>query len=150
LTYETKKDSTPPPDVVLAVSKILKKPWLTQLYCRHHCAIGEAYSYEVLTGVNLDPASVLLKLVGEMLEAQAVLQRMLEIAVNKNTREDFSQAEWSEFVKCLGEFLDVEHNIECLKISLGKWCDVSELIKQHNQKCWERGYIKEKALMRAI
>lgn len=134
---------TPLPDVVLKISKRCDVPWLTQFFCRGYCAIGAAYSYEVLNAVNTDPASVLLKLVGEMAEAQAVLKRMLELAVNKNTREDFSPAEWAEFVRCLHEFLDVEHNVETLKISLGKWCDVSELIAEHNSKCWNRGYIKK-------
>jgi transcriptional regulator with XRE-family HTH domain len=147
--YEAEKQ-IPPPDAVLAISKHLKVPWLTQKYCKQHCAIGQAYSYEVLTGVNLDPASIMLKLISEMAEAQAVLQRMLELVVNKNSREDFSPTEWSDFIKCLHEFLDVEHNIETLKIALGQWCDVSELIKQHNDKCWQKGYIKkEKAAVKA-
>lgn len=140
--YETEKQ-VPSPDTVLAISKCLKLPWLTQLYCKWHCAIGQAYSYEVLTAVNLDPATVLLKLVGEMAEAQAVLERMLELTVNKNDRECFTEVEWAEFTRCLQEFLDVEHNVECLKITLGQWCDVSELVSQHNSKCWQRGYIRK-------
>jgi DNA-binding XRE family transcriptional regulator len=140
--YETEKQ-VPSPDTVLAISKCLKLPWLTQIHCKWHCAIGDAYSYEVLTGVNLDPATVLLKLVGEMAEAQAVLGRMLEITVNKNSRECFTEVEWAEFTRCLQEFLDVEHNVECLKITLGQWCDVSELISQHNLKCKQRGYIRK-------
>lgn len=136
-------ETVPPPEVVLAMARIYRIPWMTQIYCRENCAIGEAYSYEVLTGVNIDPPSVLLKLVGEMAEAQAVLQRMLEIAVNKNSKDDFTSEEWAEFVRCLHEFLDVEHNIETLKISLGQWCDVSEFISQHNTKCWQRKYIRK-------
>lgn len=147
--YEAGK-TVPPPDVVLGMSKLYRLPWLTQIYCKEHCAIGEAYSYEVLNGVNLDPASVLVKLSGEMEEAQAVLSEMFKIAVNKNSRSDFSDREWTSFIKCLHEFFDVEHNIECLKISLGSWCDVSELIKEHNEKCWQRKYVvKEKSHLRS-
>ncbi len=142
-SYEV-NGNVPPPDIVLAVSRICKVPWLTQKYCRWHCAIGKAYSYEVLNNVNIDPASVLLKLTGEMFEAQAVLQRMLELAVNKNSRSDFTDQEWQEFKKYLHEFLDVEHNVETLKISLGQWCDVSELVREHNDKCYKHGYIKKK------
>jgi transcriptional regulator with XRE-family HTH domain len=138
-------ETVPPPEVVLEMSKVYRIPWLTQHYCREHCAIGQAYSYEVLNGVNLDLASVLLKLVSELAEVQGVLQRMLELAVNKNSREDFSREEWVEFTGHLQEFLDVEHNVECLKISLGRWCDVTELIKAHNQKCWRKGYVKKNA-----
>ena len=141
--------SLPPPETVLAMSRLYHEPWMTQIYCRRDCAIGRAYSYEVLDRVNLDPASILLKLVGELKEAEAVLGRLLELVVNKNAREDFSQAEWSEFVAELQEFLDVEHNIETLKISLGRWCNVSELIQAHNRKCCERGYAsKEKAALK--
>lgn len=140
--------STPPPEVVLAMSKLYKEPWMTQLYCKQDCAIGHAYSYEVLDQVNLDIASILLKLVGEMREADEVLGRMLELAVNKNARADYTQAEWDEFLIKFHEFLDVEHNIEILKISLGRWCDVSQLIAAHNKKCYERGYAtKEKAAL---
>jgi len=141
--YEA-NETVPPPETVLGMSRLYQIPWLTQHYCRENCAIGRAYGYEVLTGVNLDPASVMLKLVGEMTEAQVVLQRMLELTVNKNRREDFTLEEWTEFLRCLHEFLDVEHNVETLKISLDRWCDVSELISQHNQKCWQKGYVKRK------
>lgn len=141
INYE-RNNTVPGPDVALRMSKVYKDPWLTQRYCKECCAIGQAYSYEILDNVNLDPASVLLKLVGEMEEAQAVLNEMLGLAVNKNEREDFSEEEWQEFIKCLHEFLDVEHNVEILKISLNKWCDMSELIQEHNHKCYERGYAK--------
>lgn len=149
--YEAGKQ-IPPADVVLAISRECMVPWLTQLYCRECCPIGRKYSYEVLGGVNLDPQSVVLKLVGELEEVRAVLGRMQELLVNKNSREDFSEAEWREFTRCLAEFLDVEHVVECLKISLGYWVDVGELIREHNDKCWQRGYVQKKktALQAAI
>lgn len=136
--------STPPPEVVLAMSKLYKEPWMTQLYCKQDCAIGHAYSYDVLDQVNLDIASILLKLVGEMREADEVLGRMLELAVNKNARADYTQAEWDEFTDLLDEFMDVEHAIEILKISLDHWCDVSKLVRKHNNKCVQRGYATQK------
>ncbi len=140
INYE-QENTTPGPDVALQMSKVYKDPWLTQRYCKDCCAIGRAYSYEILDNVNLDPASVMLKLVGEMKEAQDVLNNMLALAVNKNEREDFKECEWEEFVRYLHEFLDVEHNVEILKISLNKWCDMAELIAEHNQKCKLRGYV---------
>lgn len=149
--YEAGKQ-IPPADVALAISRECKMPWLTHLYCRKYCPIGQKYSYEVLEGVNLDPQSVILKLAGEFNEARAVLSRMQELVVNKNSREDFSEVEWREFTRCLAEFLDVEHVVECLKISLGYWVDVGELIREHNDKCWQRGYVQKKktALQAAI
>jgi len=151
IKYE-RGESTPGPDVVLAMSRVYKKPWMTQIYCKECCAIGQAYSYVVLNNVKLDPQNIMMKLICEMSEAQAELQRMLELTVNKNSRSDFTEQEWREFIKCLHEFLDVEHNIETLKIALNYWTDISEEIQKHNKKCLERGYVKkEKALMeRAI
>jgi len=143
-------ETVPPPEVVLAMSRLYKIPWLTQHYCKQNCAIGKAYSYEVLNAVNLDLASVILKLTGEMKEAEAVLAKMLELAVNKNSRSDFSDQEWAEFVKCLHEFIDVEHNVETLKISLGQWVDVSELVKEHNDKCYRHGYVVTKKKSPAV
>ena len=142
-------ENTPPPEVVVAMSRQYHAPELTALYCRENCAIGRAQGYEILDQVNLDPPSVMLKLVGEMAEAHAVLQRMLELVVNKNRREDFSNGEWTEFVKCFHEFLDVEHNIAILKLSLGAWCDIAELVVQHNRKCIERGYASRQVNMAA-
>lgn len=141
-------DGIPTPDVVLGMAKVYGVPWLTQIYCKECCAIGQAYSYEILDNVNLDPASIMLKLITEMQEAQDSLSRLLQLAVNKNSMSDFKPEEWREFCSCLHEFLDVVHNIETLKISLGKWCDVSELIGQHNRKCIDKGYARKE--VRAI
>ena len=136
-------ESVPPPEVVLEMSRQYAAASMTQQYCRHSCAIGKAYSYVVLDNVNLDPASVGLKLLGELKEAQEVLQQMFSLMVNKNGREDFTDREWEQFSKYLHEFLDVEHNIETMKISLGKWADMSVFVAQHNAKCRDRGYIKK-------
>lgn len=92
--------------------------------------------------VNLDPATVLLKLVSEYREAGEVIGKLLELTVNKNCRTDFTPGEWQEYLHGLHEFLDLEHNIECLKLAIGKWCDMAKLIEDHNRKCRERGYVK--------
>ncbi len=136
-------ENVPPPEVVLAMSREYKQPWLTQVYCRENCAIGKTYSYEVLNNVALDPPSILLKLVGELKEARDCLGRLLELTVNKQYRRDFTQGEWEEFIRCLLEFLDVEHNIETLKIALGRWCDVAEIVEMHNDKCRRKKYVKK-------
>lgn len=135
-------ETTPPPEVVLEMSSIYGQSEMTQRYCRE-CPIGRKYSYVVLNNVNMDPATVLLKLVGEYKEVGQVLDRLFELTVNKNHREDFTPGEWQEYTKGIHELIDLEHNIECLKITMGRWCDVSELIKEHNEKCVQRGYIKK-------
>lgn len=133
----------PPPEVVLGMSRLYRVPGMTQRYCRKCCAIGRAYSYEVLDNVNMDPATVLLKLVSEYREAGQVLDRMMELTVNRTSRKDFNDSEWHEYIRCMLEFLDLEHNIECLKVSISNWCDVGVLVEEHNQKCRDRGYVSK-------
>lgn len=138
-------DVVPSPAIVLAMSKIYRMPDLTLRHCREACAIGQAYSYEVLDNVNSDLAHVILKLSEEMNEAREMLDRVLQLVVNKKSREDFTEQEWREFREAIMEFIDVEHNVEMLKIALGRTADVAELVAAHNRKCHENGYVKEKA-----
>jgi transcriptional regulator with XRE-family HTH domain len=141
--YETGAN-TPSPEVALAMSRLYSRPELTHRYCNEVCAIGKAYCYEFLDAVNSDPISVLAKMEGEIEEFQTVFDKLLALTVNKNGRGDFSENEWDRFIMYLQELFDVEHNIEMLKISLGRWCDVSQLIAEHNRKCEARGYTKRK------
>lgn len=139
-------EGNPPPETVLEMSKIYREPWMTQRYCRDNCAIGQAYSYEVLNSVNTDPATVLIKLMTEIREAMPSLEKMMGLLINKNKTEDFTQQERVETEKCLGDWMDVEHTFETLKISLGKWFDFAVLVNRHNLKCQQRGYVnKEKS-----
>lgn len=145
--YEKHK-TVPPPDVVLGMSRLYEKPEMTQKYCKDYCSIGQAYSYEILNAINDDVPTVLMKLMTEMDEARESLNQLMKLAINKKCRDDFGPEEWLDFVKHLDQFMDVEHNLEVLKISIGSWCDVSEIVSYHNNKCIQKGYIKkEKAAM---
>ncbi len=145
--------TVPAPDVVLGMSQVYHKPEMTQIYCREHCAIGQAYGYEILTAIDMGLPAVVLKLTSEMREAQAVLNTLIDITVNKRAREDFTEPEWTNFCQALQELFDVEHNIEILKMALSKMAGaenaVVELISGHNQKCEDRGYIKRKRPLQA-
>jgi len=136
----------PGPDVVLGMSRAYRRPEMTQIYCREFCAIGREYGYDYLDAVSLDPMTVLAKLGQELHEAEEVYSKMVYLAVNKRSREDFTAEEWEEFLTCALELLDVEHNVEAFKISLGRWCDESvvNLIRRHNEKCLARGYVRPK------
>ena len=136
--------TTPPADVVLGMSREYRAPELTNSYGREVCAIGRAFSYEVLDNVDSSLPCVILKLISEMEEAQKAMNKLIWLSVNKKTRSDFTETEWAEFTEALQVFFDVEHNIEVLKLTLAKMTDVSELIHQHNQKCLQRGYTKRK------
>lgn len=145
--YEKHK-TVPPPDVVLGMSRVYDKPEMTQVYCRQYCAIGQAYSYEILNSINSDVSSVLIKLMTELDEAKEALMKMMQLAINKKSRDDFNPEELAELIKYLDQFMDVEHNFEVLKISVSSWLDISEVVKYHNNKCMQKGYIKkEKAAM---
>ncbi len=139
----------PPDEIVVNMNKLYKCPWLTQYHCRKYCAIGMTYGYEIMNNVNLDLPSILLKLKTELEEATLEVSIMLEIAVNKNSRDDFTEDEWEKFIKAVHEFIDVEHVVETLKIALGHWTDVSEIVRSHNEKLYERGYIKKDIKKRA-
>jgi formiminotetrahydrofolate cyclodeaminase len=76
-------------------------------------------------------------------EALKVFPTMLKVTRNKKSREDFTDKEWKDFKKAMQGWLDLEHNIECLKVAFNKFMDVSELIKAHNEKCIKRNYVKE-------
>ena len=107
---------------------------------------GRAYGYEVLNGVDTSLVTVLAKLGGEIDEARGLLGRAMSLAINRMERDCFTDGEWGEFSGAVLEFMDVEHNIEVLKLALGKMCDVSELVEQHNKKCRDSGYTKQKPL----
>ncbi|MBE3586538.1 MAG: helix-turn-helix domain-containing protein [Thermoanaerobacter sp.] len=138
-------DVVPSPEIVLEMSRIYRRPDLTMRYCRGVCAIGRAYSYEVLDAVNIDLAHIVLKLSEELEEARAMLNKAMRLVINKQSRSDFTEQEWREFEQAMHEFLDAEHAVEVLKIALGRMTDVSGLVEAHNKKCRERGYVKKKA-----
>lgn len=130
----------PPPDIVVKMSKMYRQPWLTQYYCRE-CEIGKSYSYEVLNNVDLSIAGILMSLQEETEEAVKVFPKIRKIVKNKNIKEDFSNEELKEFIEAIHEWIDLEHNIECLKIALNKFVDVSGLIEEHNLKCIKKHYV---------
>ena len=140
-------ETVPSPEVALAMSREYKQPFITQLYCKECCAIGKAYSYEVLNNVNLTVESVLMSLQQELEEAIEVLPDLIRLVRNKRVREDFSEEEWDQVVKSLHEWLDLEHNIECLKIAFNNFSDVSPFIQQHNLKCVNRHYVDKKRVL---
>jgi len=133
----------PPPEVVLSMSREYKKPEMTVAYCKESCPIGQAYGYEMLTGVKTDFANITLKLIEEIEEAKEALDKVMKLVINKGTREDFSDQQWREFENAIMEFLDIEHGVEVLKMALGRIVDVSQLVEMHNRKCYEHGYIKK-------
>ncbi len=128
----------PSPDMVIELADIYKELFLTQKYCKFNCAIGQAYSYEILDSIDLKA----LKLLEEHRESYEVLAETIILIVNKETKEDFTADELEKLKKNVHELLDTEHTIEIFKIALNKFIDMKEMIAEHNQKCRQRGYAR--------
>jgi len=147
LAYYEAKQRAPGPDVVLRMSQEYRRPDLTVRYCRE-CPIGTVYTYELLDNIDMSLPAVIMKLIAELREAMSAADALLDLVVNKRSKNDFSSEEWQKFLKAVHEFIDVEHNIEILKIVLEGLTEeknlIPKLVSRHNQKCRERGYIKEK------
>lgn len=134
----------PSPSMVVELAEIYGQPFLTQRYCKYNCAIGQAYSYEILDAVDLSLSNVCLKLLEEHRESHKVLEEVLILITNKRDKEDFTVEEIERLKFNIHELLDTEHTIEVLKIALNKFIDMKEVVAEHNQKCIDRGYTRRK------
>lgn len=134
----------PSPEMAVELAEIYEAPFLTQRYCKYNCAIGKAYSYEILDNIDLNLSNVALKLLEEHRESHDVLAETLILITNKKSKKDFSQAELKKLKFNVHELLDVEHNIEIFKIALNKFIDMKEMIAEHNQKCIDRKYANKR------
>lgn len=132
----------PSPGMVVELADIYKEPFLTQRYCKFNCAIGQAYSYDILDNIDTNLSSIALKLLEEHRESHELLEETLTLIVNKRKIEDFTTEEIRKLKFNVHELLDVEHTIEIFKIALNKFINMEEMIAEHNQKCKNHGYIK--------
>lgn len=132
----------PSPGMVVELANIYQEPFLTQRYCKYNCAIGQAYSYEILDGVDMNLSNVALKLLEEHRESHDVLEETLILITNKRNKEDFAEEEMNKLKLNIHELLDTEHTIEIFKIALNRFIDMEEMIAEHNQKCRDRGYVR--------
>ncbi|WFA10371.1 helix-turn-helix transcriptional regulator [Tissierella sp. Yu-01] len=132
----------PSPSIVVELADIYQEPFLTQRYCKHNCAIGQAYSYEILDSVDMNLSNIALKLLEEHRESHNVLADTLVLITNKTGKKDFTENEINKLKTNIHELLDTEHTIEIFKIALNKFIDMKEIIADHNQKCRDRKYVR--------
>lgn len=135
----------PSPEIVSELAEIYKTPFMTQEYCKYHCEIGRRFSYEILDNIDNSISTTALKLMQEHKESFDVLPEILGLIVNKTSKKDFTDYEYERLKTCFHELLDTEHTIEVFKISMSKFLDMKEMIREHNEKCVNRGYAKRKA-----
>lgn len=137
-------ESTPSPEVALAMGKVYKAPELTSIYCRKECAIGQAYCYDLLNNVDLSAMAIITKYRQEGKEADEAVERLATLMLNKKGRPDCSDAELQDIWNWALELLDLEHVIETLKLRLWDFLDVADLVTEHNRKCIEKRYVDTK------
>ena len=131
------------PQEVVRLAEILNCHTLTMLYCRNNCAVGRQYSYAVLNNVDRSPQNILLKLYQVYQDAGEAIRCLLSTVINKQERSDFTDGEGQGLTRAMHDLFDLEHTIETLKIELGErqWCDIPQLVSEHNSKCYDRGYV---------
>lgn len=67
---------------------------------------------------------VILRFLGDLQEAQKVAVKMAFFAARKYRREDFSAAEWEEFIDCYQQLITLDYSLRGLKQQLADWCPV--------------------------
>lgn len=133
-------ESLPSPEVALAMGRVYKAPALTMLYCRKECAIGRAYCYDLLNNVDLSAMAIITKYRQENGEANEAIEHLATLMLNKKGRADCTEEELQQIWRWALELLDLEHVIEVLKLRLWDFCDVMDLVKEHNDKCHRKRY----------
>jgi transcriptional regulator with XRE-family HTH domain len=128
------------PETALAMSREYNSPALTMLYCRKECAIGKAYAYEILNNVDLHPAAIINKYRQENREANEAIEQLAIVMLNKTTRCSCTPEELAQIHRLALELLDLQHVIETLKLRLWDYCEVDQLVKEHNSKCLKKRY----------
>jgi hypothetical protein len=142
--YEA-KETTAPPDVVLVMSRVYRKPQMVQEYCREYCAIGQSLGYEILNAIDTNPSAVLMKLMSKIEDSQQDLKTLARVLVNKRNRDDFNSCEWTSLSEGAQKLFDIEHNISILRtvlLTLDQEATES-LVAAHNKKCWDHGYARK-------
>jgi hypothetical protein len=133
---------TPRDTMVLAMGDAYHDPRLTALYCKRECAIGRRYCYEILNNVDLSPVATLAKFQEEEREVDALLGRLMHMILNRRSGKDLSAQERPQLEADILDLLDIEHTIETLKLEMWDFLDVADLVKRHNAKCKQKGYVK--------
>lgn len=152
--YETGK-TTPPPDVVLGMSRLYHNPQMVPKYCHEFCAIGQALGYEDLNAIDTNPSAVLSKLTTKIEDSETEIKFLSRLMVNKRSRDDFTTDEWLALSGSVQNLFDIEHNIAIFRMIVLGMLDIEEtahLVAAHNQKCRDRGYVRkeERPLVTAV
>lgn len=134
---------TPAPEVADRMNEVYGLHHLSMWYCKNECPIGQKYCYEILDNVDLSPMAIFAKYRQESNEAYEALDMLTNLLLNKKDKHNCSEDELNEIRRWGHELLDLEHVIETFKLRLWDFLDVKDLIKEHNEKCFKKGYVKK-------
>lgn len=141
---ETKGQAAP--DVILGWGKACNAPELTFLYCKHICPIGQAYSYEMLDGIDKSMPAVIITGIEELKEGLDALESFGRLTRNKRHRHELSRQEQNEAEELLQQFVhDISRYTDIVKMSAARMgFDLEQGVRTNDQKALNRGYIKTK------
>jgi|LGOV01.1.fsa_nt_gb transcriptional regulator with XRE-family HTH domain len=134
-SYENEQN--PDAFTIIRFSEIYEEPELIKKYCKEICPIGQRYGYKILDNIDLNLTTILSKLRIEMEEATTVIDNLLSQSINLELEDNIEK-----FEKEFQEILDVDHNIEILKMRLHEWLNIEKEIQIHNNKCILKKYTK--------
>lgn len=99
-----------PPEIALRMQEIYQDPTLTAKYCSEYCPIGQIFAHQVPDQQNLCQA--VLGLLKEQADVEEIRGTLVEIAADGVIDE----AELPTFERVMDELLDLERQIEELKL----------------------------------
>ena len=119
--------SMAPPDVVLKMSKVYGLPALSARYCSETCPIGQKYANPVKLK---DLACAVLGLTSKIMRLKEANANLIDIA------EDgvIEKHEVPTFERVLETLLDIEQEIETLKLQAASIFPVEEMIMRRKNK----------------
>lgn len=124
--YETGKTLVPP-DIALRMAEVYKQPTITARYCEESCPIGQVYAHPVTVR----------SLCGAVL---GVLNKHNQVTVLRDTlvaiAEDgvIDDVEKADFEVILEELLELEKQIETLKLYAATVVNLPQIIKRVKEK----------------
>lgn len=98
-------DRTIPDDIALSAIRVLRDPRLLVAY--EHEKQSNLINMPLLNNVDENAVVILDVLVEEAEELIASAQALKKLLRNKKSREDFSQSEWQQLVKCEEQIADL-------------------------------------------
>lgn len=138
-------ESIPTPDMVVQLSRLHGARWLKRMYCGTICEIGRTRAYPVLNKTDSSPTGIMVKLLEELRETEEVVPKIMSIALNKRSRNDFSHHQWTQLEIGLYELHDVKHAIDELIDSLADTLgmNIEAQMQAHTEKCRRNGYLDD-------